>query len=229
MYDSDSRPKVSSIFWLSVLSVICFSLMSWMSLELGVNKYLSFGIAGGVGSVSLGVAAYLGIWHVYSLVLDLQSRKKDIETTSARLREMEAAKHLSSEQLAIIPKLEYGAEIGLHADPKNRTERRYFLITPDGMIPYEWCQDFLIDCGVTFVKPIRDYSEGTINYDYARWFTAWLRFNGFAVGGDGSQAGKAAQWSTVMSKSEACLFFGVETSSDDLNLHKHFTPQGADE
>lgn len=192
-------------------------------------EVFAVGVLGGLGAFCAFAAGYLFLLHLAGTWLEYAERRREIETTSARLREMDAARGLTPEQLAVIPKMDYGASIGMHADPKNRAERRFFLITADGNVPYEFCQSFLMDSGVTFVKPVSSYAEGTTGYDYARWFTNWLRLNGYAIGGEGSTAGKAAQWMGATSKAEACEFFGVTTNLSDREHRQHFTPGGNDD
>lgn len=224
IFDPHERPGMASIVVLALIGLPLLVVASW--LEHNYPGYdLPYALLDLVGLIISAAAGALAIWLSIALALGWFEWANEIRTTTARLKEMQQAERLSEEQLAIIPRLEYGANIAIHMDPKNREQRRFFLMTAGGMVPWDFCQAFLLDCGVTTLKPIKQYSEGTQGYDHARWFTGWLRDNAFALGGDGSRAGQAAQWMTEQSKAEVCILFDVSLELSNLDLRKHYTEE----
>jgi hypothetical protein len=222
--DFRERPNAGIIICLALIGLPVMIMASWIQKNYPEAE-LVFALTGTVGLIFCAATFGLLLWLVVTLTLGWLEWGNEIRTTTARLKEMQQAERLSAEQLAVIPRLEYGANIAIHMDPKGLRERRFFLVTVGGMVPWEFCQQFLMDCGVTALKAISNYSEGTQGYDHARWFTQWLRDNSFAIGGDGSRAGQVAQWMTEQSKSEACVLFDVDLSIDNLSLRRTYTAQ----
>lgn len=220
--DFRERPSAWSVIGLALIGLPLSAVSTWMQRNRPDDE-LAILLIGLVGSICILAAFGLLIWLIVSVLLGFLEHYNEIRSTTARLKEMQQAERLSPEQLAILPRLEYGANVAIHLDPKKQRERRFFLMTPGGMVPWEFCQQYLLDCGVTSLKPIGHYSEGTQGYDHARWFTNWLRDNGFAVGGDGSRAGQSAQWLTEQSKAEACMIFDVDLNLNSPELRRHYT------
>lgn len=222
--DFRERPSVGAIISLALVGLPLLAFAGWVQKNYA-DAELFYLLTGLVGSVCVLAAFGLLLWLTVTLSLGWLEWANEIRTTTSRLKEMQQAERLTEEQLAVIPRLEYGANIAIHLDPGNRQERRYFLLTVGGMVPWDFCQQFLLDCGVTSLKPINHYSEGTQGYDHARWFTQWLRDNAFAVGGDGSRAGQVAQWMTEQSKAEVCILFDVSLQVNNLDLRKRYTEE----
>jgi hypothetical protein len=209
LYD---RPPLSRIIILAVMGA------AMLPLAVGLSAVydLVAAAAGVTGIAFLVYALLMSAWYISAVVIDLQERRAEILAITPRRRELEAIRQLTPEQLALVPRMDHAAKFLRHSTrtPAGEWITSVWFSTAGGDIPVEFCQEFLSTGGVLMLRPINSYSEGTLNYNYARWFTEWLRLQALAVGGEGSQAGKAAQWVSDASRLEAFNLFDVSMELD---------------
>lgn len=112
------------------------------------------------------------------------------------MRRVTAVSKLQPFQIEALPRndaFEMGVHMGREIIPH--------LMTPGGPIPLEWIgRDFLPDCGVTYLKPIRHYADGSQGRNYAQWFTDCLIGLGMVMPYNGGP--NPAQWATPETRDE---------------------------
>jgi hypothetical protein len=217
--DGVDRPSLKSLISLALIGVALlppavmlarsspapFSLQSILALMLS-----------GLGVVLLFYAGIITIWYCISVASDIKERQREIETITPRLRELEQIGRLTPEQIKIAPRLEHdGLILQIASGAPGSMTINTFFSTAEGNIPLEFIKGFLSVGGFQFVTPVSKYSEGTYNYEYARWFTNWLRAQGLAIGGEGSQSGRAAQWLSDGARAEVFNLFGVSMDLEE--------------
>ena len=166
-------------------------------------------LAGGltvlVGAILLLAGGLQSMLWIVDRWLEIIEAHRHLQTLSPQLRILEAAHALSEAQLAVVPALDYESiEVDVLDQQKGLA---FFLWTNEGRVPFTWLRDFLGDCGVTSLRPVRSYSEGTAGYEYARAFTAWCVAQGYAFAAEGP---KPAQWTSEQMKSRLQRRFGFE-------------------
>jgi hypothetical protein len=176
-----------------------------------------------IAAVAVGIAGALFIFYALVIAvlllaqakIDIQERTTELAAITPRLRELQAVRLLTPEQIALVTKLEHRAHIVGKASRDNKAWAiNYWLSTPGGDVPIEFTVDFFRSSGALYLTPVRRYTEGSINQQYARALTDWARENGLAVGGEGSQAGKAAEWITPAARAEVFNLFDINTEPD---------------
>jgi hypothetical protein len=143
-------------------------------------------ILGGLAIVFLlGAIASAINWLLYEWTeRDAEMRRKN--TITPRLMELQAAARLTPEQVKVVPQITYNTEIGLI--PGADDEPQYVLITAGGTIPLDWIYDYLMDCGVTYLRQINTYADKTPGRLFAQLFTDWCIRQGLAVPATGPHA-----------------------------------------
>jgi len=197
------RPAISKIVLLALLAVIAL----YCSEVITIISMAAFLWA--CGAVFGFVALVLTGEYILAVLADWQQARREIESTTARLREIQAISRLTPDQLALVPR----SDNSILVQSANRTaegwERSLWFSTPGGLVPVEFAQEFFQSGGVLNLRPISSYSEGTFSYEYARNLTAWARSEGLAVGGDGSRSGRVAEWVSPASRALAFDLFNV--------------------
>lgn len=203
-----TRPNGYTTFMLTFLAI--------MSVAQGIRVarnggdptlwFAFFTVAGGVGFV-------LSVLYIVDCVLDLRERNRDINTRTARLRELEAASKLTPEQATVVPVVGMDPEVDAALD--GNMLFTYYLMTPEGRIPLEWVREFVLDSGIIYLRAINTYSEGTVGYNYAVWLTNWFVNKGFAFPHNGPHP---AQWKTEQTKALVAKLFGVEWEMPNLGM-----------
>jgi hypothetical protein len=83
----------------------------------------------------------------------------------------------------------------------------YRLDTQEGKIPIDWCVGYVNEGAGMFLKPVRDYAEGTKDRQYAEWFTAHVILLGYADRAVGNQP---AKWKNGASRHIGLQAMGLE-------------------
>ena len=204
--DGRDRPSLSKIILLSVMG------LSILPLAAGLIKSYEL-VAAAAGAVGIAFVVYsmlLSFWYIADVVISMEERRAEISAITPRRRELEAIRALTPERLAIVPRMDHIANIKEFMSKANGGWSVVeCLSTPGGDVPIEFIREFLKFGGVLYLRPINNYSEGTVNYNHARAFTDWLRQQGLAIGGEGSRAGQAAQWVSDDCRAEAFNLFDV--------------------
>lgn len=201
------RPNAFLLFLLT-LSVAFGTAQGLITHAHGKTPAYWFAYAGVAGLFSI----VLGGWYVYDIILDLRDKQRDIDTRTARLRELQAAAKLTPEQAKLVPITGVGSEIDTLLE---HGEFVYYLMTPEGRVPLDWVREFIRDSGVIYLRAINTWSEGTVGYDYATWLTNWFVNKGFALPHQGPHP---AQWKTEQTKAEICQLFGVEWQVPSIGM-----------
>jgi hypothetical protein len=199
-------------FWMVVVGLIAIGLgYAGAQMEAEARPWM-------ISAAGLFIFVFSGmiVWYALDVWVEKKSALMDIATQSRVVREAEAVSRLTPEQAALLTKQDFGATLAVILDPKGQQLRRFFLYTSQGLVPWEFCQEFLTNTSTVVLEPVSRFSNGSAAQKYAQWFTQWLRENGFAVGGEGSAAGRAAQWLTTDSRAAAFKIFDVSLEMDEI-------------
>lgn len=158
-----------------------------------------------LGAVFFLAGALQALFYLVERALDVEEHRRQVQSISAEARLLEAAARLTPDQAKLVPGLDFKAtEVDLL---DGRGEILLYLVTPEGRIPLTWLRDYLNNCGVTFLYPVRNYAEGSAAYSWARAFTAWAIARGYALPAEGN---RSAQWTSEQTKSQLQNRFGLE-------------------
>jgi hypothetical protein len=111
---------------------------------------------------------------------------------------------LTSDQVKVVSITSYRAEVEL---TPGQDGPLYFLRTPSGSVPIWWIEDYLKDCGVTYLRAIRTYADGTPGRLFAQIFSDWCVGMGLAVPATGPNP---AAWINEQAKSKCKTMIGLD-------------------
>lgn len=197
------RPGISKIVLLAVLAACLLPAAEY------ITKISLAAVLWACGAILGFVALVLTVEYCLAILADYQQARHEIESTTARLREIQAISRLTPDQLALVPRSDNSILVQSAKRTAEGWEKSLWFSTPGGLVPVEFAQEFFQSGGVLNLRPVSSYSEGTFSYEYARNLTAWARSEGLAVGGDGSRSGKAAEWVSPASRALAFDLFNV--------------------
>ncbi len=171
-----------------------------------------------VAFVAFGVALF--IWIALDVWVDIYGRYNEASKISTRAVELEKAARLTDAQAQAVPAIAYTAALGMSIGRNG--EWSYLVITKDGIVPFEWAQNFLLECNAERLRSIRSYPNGTQQQHYAQWLTAWLREQRLAVGGE-ELSGKSAEWIDANAYWNARKMFRIPTDAAFSNVSGMYT------
>jgi hypothetical protein len=139
-----------------------------------------------------GAFALFTLWSIANLVW-YQASARLYETQRAlayteRVRILDLARDLTPEQVELVKASGITFEWLLGSDGSMIPHR---LTTPGGSVPVDFFQTFMRLSGEDFTVPIRTWSEGSQDREYARWMTNGLISMGWAEPAAGNQS---ARW-----------------------------------
>lgn len=194
-----NEPRLSTAVWYAVLAVIAVTAAGYVPDN-------SPAISGGVAVLAFiffAAAFFYGLnWLIYQINARFDEYKKSM-TRTIRIEEMRAAARLSDEQAKLIPMAEYVAEMVIDAGETTR----HYLRCPGGLVPIEFVYDFLNDCGVWRLKPIREFPDKTPGREFARMFTEWCIMRQLAIPAVGNEP---AHWTSEHAKRRAAQMCELE-------------------
>jgi hypothetical protein len=202
-----NRPSGWLILLLFALAVLCMPQGFRSPIT---NYWQEVVVATGAGCLL--IALVLSALYIIDFIVETSNQVHEFQTRTPRLRELEAIRGLSNEQLKLVPPYPYGAEIiaEIHQNGSRPPIRWFKLWTPWGLVPYEWCHKFLIQCSITNLAAVRDYRDRPKEYQYARWFTDWCKMNLLATGGTEGEGPVAAEWVDAFAKQRALRMLGFD-------------------
>jgi len=194
------EPRLSVAIFAALVAIATVALAGYVP-----DEYPVIGGAVAVAAFVLFGAAllYLFNWFIFCLNAHFAEYKRSMAVT-IRIEEMRAAARLSHEQAKLIPMAEYAAQVGVI---DTEVGPQYVLICPGGNIPLPWVYDFLSDCGMWRLKPIREYPDKTPGREYARVFTDWCIWRQLAIPAVGNEP---AHWTSEHAKQRAAQMCGLE-------------------
>jgi hypothetical protein len=203
----DNRPSGWFIMLMYVLAVLCLP----EGFKSPLTTYWQYVITS-TGAGSFLVAFVLSVLYIINFVIETRETIHEFQTRTVRIREIEAIRQLTGDQLKLVPPYPYGAEIvaEIHQNGSRLPIRWFKLWTPWGMVPYEWCSTFLNQCSITNLAAVRDYRDRPKEYRYARWFTDWCKMNLLATGGSEGDGPAPAEWVDAFAKQRALKMLGFD-------------------
>lgn len=203
-----NKPSISKVTIPALLAVILLPTADF------ITSFPLAAVLWACGAVLGFVALVLTGEYILGVVADYQEARREMQTITPRRREIEAVSRLRPDQVALVSKPDSKLVMSAHRSGGDAYETALWFSTPGGLVPYEFAQEFLQSGGVTNLRPISSYSEGSFGYEYARLLTDWARAEGLAVGGEGSRAGRAAEWVSHNARQMAFELFDVSMDMD---------------
>lgn len=205
---SEPRPR-DSFFW-GAVGFGLLGLLVWLGDQTETQR------AASVQLILMAGCGFLGTWAVVMGVgnfiawaamvhAEVAHQRRETEVLTPVNQALMLASRLTSEQVSIMPDLRFRHEVETVMGMEGATA--HFLRTPGGSIPFVWVEEFLRDCGVTWLKPVRNYADGTPGREYATALTEWLIQQGYAVPAAGN---RAAMWMTEHAREQVKRILGFE-------------------
>lgn len=201
MYDS---PHIGLSAFLAGLAVVCLGVGSVVS----SNALIA--IFGGMAAVCLIFSLTLYVHWLLCARMSLFERKREADAVTPIQRAMQAARGLTDAQAALVPKFDYGIQVGYVYDGE---ELESYLKTPGGDVPWDFVESYLNNSSFTHVMSTNRTSDGTDERRYVQAMTTWCVYHGFASPYDGGP--KPAAW-IGDGRAQAARALGIELDMQEV-------------
>ena len=163
------RPKLSTVIWLSIVSVVWFGASILIYLKTDAAAIFILALAGIelIWIISAGVTL---IYWIADRVIQLDMDRRRAQSITPMLEIVNAVQRLSRDQLNLVQAQGYHAMIGVLATKNGPLT---FLATPLGNIPMNIVERELRATGLIRFPPIRDYPDKSPEREWRRLFQAW--------------------------------------------------------
>lgn len=191
------EPKPGAAVGLAILGVFVVTIGNQFEVPFIVA------LTGGLALVFWAFAGAYALEWLLVVAVEGFTRYQEAAAITPILRAMQAAASLTPEQAMLVPRMEYGAEVGVVA---TKQDSRLMLITPNGNIPLEFIQRFLLAGGAQYLHTVGAYSDKTPERNWAVGFTEWCIYNGFATAAVGPYP---ARWMDNTSRATVAGMLGL--------------------
>lgn len=195
MYDS---PHIGLSAFLAGLTVVFLAIGSNLSHPILIAVFGGLAIVAGVFALTLYVH-----WLLCAR-MRLYERRQEADAVTPIQRAMQAARGLTDAQAALVPKFDYGIQVGYILD---KDDLESYLITPLGNVPWDFVERFFKHSSFTHVMSTNRTNAGTDERRYVQAMTTWCVYHGFASPYDGGP--KPAAW-IGDGRAQAARALGVE-------------------
>jgi hypothetical protein len=189
---------------LAIWTAVLVALSTWVPVNLPTSASLTIQATGGLLALITGGGAfmYLFNWIAHEWVRRLEEYRR-AQAITPHLELVRVIQRMTPEQVKLVPPFNEREQLAITTTPDGPV---FALVTSSGTVPLEFVEDFLRDCGVTSLRPVREYQEGTPAREFAQMVTEWAVAHKFAVPAVGPHP---ARWINEHARGRAAAAIGI--------------------